>query len=196
MKNLNGIKLVFHPNKILLTPCKPIEINDKNQNFIKQILKEMKFTMQNITGFYEDNCLGLAANQIGYNYKIMIISKYPKIEKLKNKVVDVIINPEITYFSDVNSLKWEGCISDKKNMLLIQRPEIVKIKYIDENFVKNEKLLGAIQSRIVQHEIDHLNGIDMYERNIIDKIAIKTLEENDKFYGEWFEDARKRNFFF
>jgi len=196
MKNLNGIKIVYHPNKILFTPCRPIDVSEKNRNLIKQILKEMKYTMQNITGFYEDNCLGLAANQIGYNYKIMIISKYPKIDRLKNKVVDIMINPEITYFSDLDNLKWEGCISDKNNMLLIQRPEIVKIKYIDENFEKKEKLLSEIHSRIVQHEIDHLNGIDLYDRNIFDKISIKSLEEDEQTYKEWFEEARLRNFFF
>jgi peptide deformylase len=196
MKNLNGIKLVYHPNKILFTPCRPIEINDKNKILIKQILKDMKHTMQNITGFYEDNCLGLAANQVGYNYKIMIISKYPKIENLKTKVVDIFINPDVSYFSDVNCLKWEGCVSDKKNMLLIQRPEIIKVKYIDENFERKEKLLSPIHSRIVQHEMDHLSGIDIYDKNIVDKIPIKTLEENDKFFSEWYEDAKKKNFFF
>ena len=74
----------------------------------------MKNTIDNIEGFYSGNTLGISANQVGYNLKIMMISKYPRHPYKRNKLYDVLINPEIIKLSEEEKLFWEGCISDDK----------------------------------------------------------------------------------
>jgi len=68
----------------------------------------------NVTGNYEKTSLGLSANQIGYDKRIMIISKYPSTNSLKNLFFDALINPEIINFSQEKNIKWEGCLSEPK----------------------------------------------------------------------------------
>jgi peptide deformylase len=72
----------------------------------------MKYTLLNIQGFYKNSCLGIAANQIGINQRIIMISKYPTINSMKQKFIEIMINPEIIDISKDKSILWEGCISD------------------------------------------------------------------------------------
>lgn len=74
----------------------------------------MKHTMLNVGGFYEGNCLGICANQIGSLNRIVLISRYPKRENMKHKFIDVLINPDITDISEETTTFWEGCLSDDK----------------------------------------------------------------------------------
>jgi peptide deformylase len=96
----------------LLTKCK--EVLFPLDNKVKECIKEMRNTIDNVEGFYGGNTIGVSANQLGYDYQIMIISKYPGNPKLKNKYFDIIINPSIMNKSIEESIFWEGCISDVK----------------------------------------------------------------------------------
>ncbi len=81
-------------------------------NNIKNCLTEMRKTIFLNQGFFEGNTIGLSANQCGYDYRIMMVSKYPG--KIKNKLFDIMINPTILKLSEEESIFWEGCISDLK----------------------------------------------------------------------------------
>lgn len=72
----------------------------------------MRNTIINVEGFFKNSCLGLAANQIGENYRIILMSRYPRNKKSMHKFLDVYINPEITKLSEDSITLWEGCISD------------------------------------------------------------------------------------
>jgi peptide deformylase len=72
----------------------------------------MRNTLDKNNGFYKSNTLGISANQIGYDYRIMLVSKYPG--KIGNKFFDVMINPNILHLSEEQNIFWEGCISDEK----------------------------------------------------------------------------------
>jgi peptide deformylase len=69
----------------------------------------MKENILKIEGIHK-NSLGLSANQIGYDKRIILISKYPTL-KLMRKFFDAIINPEILEYSEDKTLKWEACLS-------------------------------------------------------------------------------------
>jgi peptide deformylase len=74
----------------------------------------MKNTLLNNDTFYKESSLGIAANQLGENYRIMYISKYPAKEDLRYKHFEYLFNPKIELVSDVKSIYWEGCLSDKE----------------------------------------------------------------------------------
>ncbi len=224
-------KLVFRPNTILTTPTMKIDFantfkntnsNKKtnhnsdpdnlsttipstlktipyNPNYLNRVINDIKDEINNLKGFYEGNCFGVSANQIGYNIHLFLIRKYPLSPKLKQ--TDVIINGEIIETSKSTSLKWEGCISDKENLLLIERPESIKIKYNDINGNIKREWLKPVRSRIAQHEIDHCEGIDIYTRKIVDVIEINKLYDsvsgkNTMMIEEWYDKQISKGYLF
>lgn len=198
-------KLIYSPNNLLTTPTIPVDIKllkDKDYlNKINEIIGEMKYVICNIKGFYLKCGLAISANQIGYNYSLFIMSRYPLIEKLKHKNFDVFINPEITYYSDDKCLKWEGCLSDNKNLALIERPKTIHIKYYNINGqLEIVKDLSPVKSRVIQHEVDHLNGIDIFNNFEAKskKISVESIENlsNTEYYNKWFDENKKKNYLF
>ena len=74
----------------------------------------MKNSVTNITGFYYKKGLGISANQVGFNKRIMVLSMFPRNSLLLHKFFKVIINPKILELSNEKSIKWEGCLSENK----------------------------------------------------------------------------------
>jgi peptide deformylase len=102
----------------------------------------------------ENKCLGLAANQVGYNKRIIVIRMLDK-----NKPI-AIINPEIMSYSKDNLVVMEeGCLSYPTIYKRITRPYEVRVT--GKNIEGSEVTFTAegLQARIIFHEIDHLNGI-------------------------------------
>lgn len=97
-----------------------------------------------------DHCVGMAANMIGANKRIIVVND-------DNKYI-IMINPEILKFSGKLYETEEGCLSHigvKKT----KRYEKIKVSYFDENFKKKIKTYQGFTAQIIQHEIDHCNGI-------------------------------------
>lgn len=72
----------------------------------------MKDALTNVKGNYEKTSLGISANQIGYSKQIILISKYPSNTNLRKLFFQALINPEIIEYSNVKTIKWEGCLSE------------------------------------------------------------------------------------
>lgn len=134
--------ILQHPHPLLRKKCQPVEKVNKE---IKEIIKKMKETLLNHEG------VGLAANQIGYPLRIIICYWEDKFY--------VFINPEITKFSKNNVLMEEGCLSLKGVYGKVLRPEKITLKAVDINGKKIKKKFCGILARIIQHEVDHLNGV-------------------------------------
>lgn len=97
--------------------------------------------------------IGLAANQVGVLKRIITISDDNRIK--------VMINPEIIYFSEEQCLMEEGCLSIPETYLKILRPENIKIKYRDMKGKPHVEVYSGLTARVIQHEVDHLDGIVM-----------------------------------
>lgn len=123
---------------------------------------------------------GLAAPQIGVNKRICIIrrfdiearyekdKKFPK-SKLKKGIWEVLINPRILKRGQTLITNWEGCLSVKNGRLFgaVERPSWVKIKYLNVKGEEKELTGREFLSSVIQHEIDHLNGI-LFIKHITD----------------------------
>jgi len=99
--------------------------------------------------------LGLAAPQVGHNKRIIVV----------NTIADVIviINPVITSFSEEESMSTEGCLSILGATEEVSRPNKVMVSGLDPDFNEVGYEWEGVIAHIVQHEIDHLDGIMMVD---------------------------------
>jgi len=73
------------------------------------------------------------------------------------------INPEITDVSEEVCLAWEGCISDTKELCLVERPQQVKVRFNDIRGKEYDLICMGLMARVFLHEIDHLQGRNMWD---------------------------------
>ena len=99
---------------------------------------------------HETHCVGMAANMIGVNKKIIVIND--------NGRYLVMINPEIIRIMGQSYETEEGCLSHSGTRKT-KRYEKIKVAIYDENFKKKIKTFNSYSAQIIQHEIDHCNGI-------------------------------------
>lgn len=99
----------------------------------------------------DKNGIGLSAPQVGLNKRIIVIDKVGENW--------VLINPEILWKSE-NSIEFEeGCLSVPGEFDNVKRPESIKIKYRNLKGKPVIEIIDGLMARVVQHEIDHLDGI-------------------------------------
>jgi peptide deformylase len=104
--------------------------------------------------------VGLAAPQVDVSKRICIIcldpEMIPKNQKIKNNFV--MINPEITFLSQVKANIIEGCLSFPEQYYKIVRPSNIIVKFQNEKGKWESIKASGWLSRVIQHEVDHLNG--------------------------------------
>jgi peptide deformylase len=111
------------------------------------------------TMYFADG-VGLAAPQVGRSIRIFVVDgsagaeDEPSLKDFKK----VFINPEILEKSGEPHVFEEGCLSLPEIRENITRPETVRIKYMDENFLEHDETYSGFVARIIQHEYDHLEG--------------------------------------
>ena len=136
-----------HP--ILHERVKPCS-EDLDRREISRILKENMFHYEGI---------GLSANQIGISERVFVM-----MLNMETEETITCFNPRIIkrYKDDV----WfeEGCLSFPDEIINIQRPDRIVVKYEDEDKKEHKIKLTGMASRVFQHEFDHLEGIDFTER--------------------------------
>ncbi len=143
------LPIIKYPAKILRQKAK--KIKDPSDPEIQKLIQNMTETLRKAQG------LGLAAPQVGKLLRLCIV-------EFENKL-HILINPKIINFSKSKIIIEEGCLSFPKKFFPVERPEKMKVMYLDEKGKRSKIKTDGILSRIIQHEIDHLNGV-----LIIDKI--------------------------
>lgn len=139
---------------VIRAVAKPVEFPLSAEN--AQILQDMRDTLADIS------LVGLAAPQIGHSVRIFLV--HPKKTKFRENAsgeLQVFINPEIIEVSPESSPKYEGCGSVAYSQLFgtVERHEWVVARYFDENGNEKTGRFDGIEAHIIQHELDHLNGI-------------------------------------
>lgn len=109
-----------------------------------------------------DDALGLAAPQIGISKKIIIFKNKNFDEKgrvRRPEDFDLLVNPRITQKRGEEEIGSEGCLSCPDISVEISRSPEIKVRAVDQHGNKVNKRYTGFLARIVQHEIDHLEGI-------------------------------------
>tara|TARA_B100001564_G_scaffold353169_1_gene361706 strand:+ start:1308 stop:1805 length:498 start_codon:yes stop_codon:yes gene_type:complete len=138
-------KILKFPDQDLRTKAEVIETFDAA---LKALTDDMFETMHSVNG------IGLAATQIGISKRVAVID----ISQEKNEPF-IIINPEIEILNTSKNEDYdEGCLSVPGFFETISRPSDIKLTYQDLNGEKKEIKPEGLLTKVVQHELDHLNG--------------------------------------
>ena len=140
------MEVVHYGDPILRKKCKPVEDYKKLSGLIDDMFDTM----------YEENGIGLAANQVGVDLNLFIID-ISDIEE-EGESIHVFINGEIIESSGESWFE-EGCLSIPDIRLDVKRPETITFKYQDESGHEHTKEISGLLARAIQHEVDHLNGV-------------------------------------
>ena len=138
------LKLIYAPDPILKKESVSIpQVDDHHRELIKQMYEIM----------YSANGVGLAAPQIGLNIRIFILDSGSRDEEKKPITM---INPKIISLEEEKVPYEEGCLSFPEHFAEIERPDKIKIEYLDKNNSKIISTFGGFESRIIQPDLDHL----------------------------------------
>lgn len=160
--------IITIPDPVLRQPADPVERVDAE---LRKLADDMLATMYDAPG------VGLAAPQIGISRRLIVMDGARDDEP---KAPIVMVNPEILERSEELRVHEEGCLSIPEVTAEVERPAITRVSYLDREGKPREAELEGILSTIVQHEIDHLNGvlfIDYLSRLKRDMIVKKFIKQ-------------------
>lgn len=128
----------------------------KNSNELQQLIDDMFETMYNADG------VGLAAPQIGRSLRLFVADAdvYAEEEGSEESYGPlVMINPVISLKSEETVTMEEGCLSIPEVMGPVSRPAQITVQFKDRDFNDRELEVDGHVARVIQHEIDHLDGV-------------------------------------
>ena len=122
---------------------------------MRSFIQDMFETMYDAPG------IGLAAIQVGVPKRVLVIDLQERDEESGAVIREprVFINPEIVEMSEDLTVYSEGCLSVPDQYADVERPSIIKAKWLDENGKAHEEVIEGLLAICLQHEMDHLNGI-------------------------------------
>lgn len=133
------------PSALLTTRCEEnVPLNER-----WSLVANMVSTMRVHRG------IGLAANQVGRNYRMFVMDGVPPL---------ACFNPRIVDTGEEQVVLEEGCLSFPGLMVKVKRPKNIKVRYEDADGETHTEKLTGMTARVFQHELDHLDGILFYNR--------------------------------
>lgn len=109
--------------------------------------------------------IGLAAPQVGRKERVFIVDVSPMQEDFTEAGVElpeqpmVFLNAEILAESEEETEFEEGCLSIPDIHEVVERPEALRIRYLDRSFTEREEEYDGMLARVIQHEYDHVDGV-------------------------------------
>ena len=164
------IELVKHPDVFLRSVSNPVPfpLDDKTTRLIRFMTKAM----------YQNNGIGLAAIQVGYQLRMFVMDCSRSGDNSK-----VFINPVIVKNSEETLTDFEGCLSAPGKHGEVKRYLRIVLNYKDEKGEDHTKTFYNLEARCIQHELDHLEGrlcIDYEKGNYSrEKHKSQTMVESD-----------------
>ena len=120
------------------------------------MLFRSEFAHEIMRFMYENNGLGLAANQIGVPYRIFAMRGAPENF--------VCFNPKMIGTSLDNIVLEEGCLTYPGLLVKVKRPSMIRVRFDTPNGDTQTRQFIGMSARVFQHEMDHLDGIKFFER--------------------------------
>ena len=174
------MKLIQENNPILKKVMPDFNFDDPVMN-PNELVEEMHKIRK------RDGGIGLAAPQIGVEARVIVIGMGDLQSDGVEDFAKAFFNPEITEFSETQEYMVEGCLSYPGLFVKVKRPTEITFTYEDIDGTKFYDHLSGITSRIVQHEIDHLDGITFDTR--ANPLHLKKAKKDRKMASRY----RKRN---
>lgn len=179
------VPIVKVPEKVLHSVAKPVEVIDKK---ILDLIEDMKATL---LAQDDPKGVGLAAPQVGKSLRIFVTKPDDESDFM------VFINPTILRAYNTRAPKkknkkpeaFEGCLSIPKLWGVVTRFDTVEVEYMDEHGEKQGLGFTGFLATIIQHEVDHLNGILFTQRVLEQKEKLYKVTGRDKKGEDIFEEV-------
>ena len=139
-------------DRVLRQPAKRVA---KVDNALRDLVRKMLQTM------YSEDGIGLAAPQVGVNTQLLVVDADP--EAAANQPL-VLINPKVISYSKELATGQEGCLSIPGVYLDVVRPAAIEVSYKDESGRPRKLKADDLLARVIQHEMDHLDGVMFVDR--------------------------------
>ena len=149
------LPIIKYPNPILKTPCEPLRHELPG---INQLIIDMQETLLNYPF-----CVGLAAPQVGTLLRIVVIDCSRSRKPCKHHGNLVLINPVITH-REGEFIMREGCLSLPDYTGNVKRASSVIVEGLDNEEIPQKIVAEGFEAVVLQHEIDHLEGILFLDR--------------------------------
>ncbi|MEX1211299.1 MAG: peptide deformylase [Balneolaceae bacterium] len=143
--------IVTWNDPVLREVCPPVDPKDRT---LQGLVEDMMETMETAEG------VGLAAPQIGIVQRVFVMDADPITEELDEPDYGpmVFMNPEILNFGEELVELEEGCLSIPDVRDKVKRPDEIHVRYLDASLQVKEETFRGWTSRVIQHELDHLDG--------------------------------------
>jgi len=175
---MSVLPIIEVPDALLRTQSAPLEgVGDD----VRRLIADMFETMYDAPG------IGLAAIQVAVPRRVVIIDLQDPEEEggVPVRRPHVFINPVIVERSPAVKIYNEGCLSIPDQYVEIQRPDVVRARWIDEAGAEQEREFDGLMSVCLQHEVDHLDGIlfidhlSRLKRDMIVRKVVKARRDHD-----------------
>lgn len=169
-------EIVRMGNPLLRRIAKDVTLDFVKSEEFSQLITDMKDSMKHYGG------IGIAAPQIGVELKVAII-ELGETNRYGEKIdfpFQVFVNPEIEFLTTELKGHWEGCLSVPGLRGYVERPNKVKVRYLDETFSQKEIVAEGFLATVLQHELDHLFGI-LYVDRVKDITQLTFQKEFEDF---------------
>src|SRR5947209_6873734 len=179
------LKIVQAGDPVLRQMARPLSAQEIGSRDTRELIEAMKETMRDAPG------VGLAAPQVGHSLQLAVIEDRPEYTKdasaqalaereRKPVPFHVIMNPRLTLLDQPSVEFFEGCLSVFGFIAVVPRARKVRIDCLDEHGKKKLIEASGWYARILQHEIDHLNGT-LY----LDRMRTRTLSTLENYNRHW-----------
>jgi peptide deformylase len=152
---------------VLKSSATPVDRFDES---LRQLCSRMAGIMNDAIG------VGLAAPQLGISQRLLVYRVGP------DAPVIVLANPELEWSSGDGEAGEEGCLSIPGVTVDVERPVHVRVRALDEEGEERRVEASGLEARVIQHEMDHLDGVLILERTSRDerKRALRELREAEQ----------------
>jgi len=183
-------------NNLITLPNSHLRQRSKKIGFIGEDIKKLIAEMEAATLDWEASRehevgVALAAVQIDQLYRIVVVRN--NFDDKDDKGFKVLINPEITKYEGELEDDYEGCLSVRNVYGKVPRYSRVRMKALDENGHEFRVTAEGFLARVLQHEIDHTNGIVFVDHIKDDTDAFYVLTEDGKLDKLDYEKEIKNN---
>jgi peptide deformylase len=168
------LPILIAPHPTLKSVCEPVtEVDDR----VRQLMDDMLETMYHAPG------VGLAAPQVGVPERIITVDASEKDEPARPYRM---VNPVLDHQSSEKATFEEGCLSLPDIFADVRRPAAIRVRYLDETGAEQAMECEGLLATVIQHEIDHLNGIlfvdhlSYLKRNMLMKKLAKQVQKSGK----------------
>ena len=149
------LPIYIYGSGVLRKKAREMDIASIDKEEIGKLVSDMFETMRNADG------VGLAAPQIGKDIRLLVVDgsdiadMYPELKDFRRAMLNPVFLEKSTEMSEYG----EGCLSVPDVHCNIVRPRKVRVRYFDPDLISREEEFDGFASRMVQHEMDHLDGL-------------------------------------